>query len=70
MDITSFQRFHFLIVPKFNHDPARSQQKISFNIPTLADKFHGVQPRRISKSLCNILETENIFTCSTTGEKC
>ena len=67
MDITSFQRFHFLIVPKLNHDPARSEQKISFNIPTLADKFHGVQPRRISKSLCNILETENIITCSTTG---
>ena len=61
-----------MIVPKFNHDPARSQQKISFNIQTLADKFHRVQPKRISKSRCNILETANIFTCSITdvlGEK-
>ena len=50
MDIKVLQRFYFLIVLKFNHDSGRSQQKISFNIQTLTDKFHGVQHRRIRNS--------------------
>ena len=56
------QGFYFLIVLKFNHDSGRSQQKISFNIETLTDKFHAVQQGRIQNSRCYILDTADIFS--------
>ena len=62
MDVKVLQQFYFLIVLKFNHDSGRSQQKISFNIQTLTDKFHGVQQGGIQNSRCYILDTAYIFS--------